>query len=455
MFPVPVGGVLRCERCGAEFASWPNSERARCSSCQHEQAVSQALRQDLARYGEHVAGEQARTREAQREAVNWEHWADQYSPSKSRGWIIPLLVATVVPGIAIVVAFAAHQLAWIGAAAAEVVGGILACLSSVGALAYVVVYFAKQRRAPGETVVPQLRVACPICGAPGELAVGQPARGCRFCRGAVLASAPVRESGRAAASAQRRHATFEKNREMRRAVRNLAAYGVDGNAFGAYALGAIWLVFLAVLVIFSYLVGVGSERDDQNALPYLWAFAAVASLIAAGIVVYQRRQAQRRRAAVEGVALQMRGFVTRGLDATLDWLDSYWPGDYDPAFLAGTERVQIETTFSGCPLLVVWKRSNAEDDESLLHVLFGFEVRAGAELPTSLADLPSGNWACGVFRHLRFAPQLSDCGLLLRADSELVNALDHSPEALDLILQLDAPLGRLLSELAVVPARAR
>ena len=72
-----------------------------------------------------------------------------------------------------------------------------------------------------------------------------------------------------------------------------------------------------------------------------------------------------------------------------------------------------------------------------------------------VGDGPSGNSACGVFRHLRFAPQLSGCGLFLSADSELVNALEHSPETLDLVLELDAPLRRLLSELAAVPARAR
>ncbi|HET9956732.1 MAG TPA: hypothetical protein VFQ61_19690, partial [Polyangiaceae bacterium] len=185
MGSVPVGGTLRCERCGAEFASWPTSERARCSSCQHEQAVSPSLRGDLARYSEHVAGEHARTREAEREAVTWEHWADQYSLSKSQPWMLPLVVATVVPVISIVVALVAHQLAWLGGAGVEVVGAIAACLSWVGAAAYVVVYFAKQRRAPREAVIPQVRVACPICGAPGELAVGQPARACRFCRGAV------------------------------------------------------------------------------------------------------------------------------------------------------------------------------------------------------------------------------------------------------------------------------
>ncbi|MFK7990786.1 MAG: hypothetical protein AB8I08_32500 [Sandaracinaceae bacterium] len=445
-----------------------------CPFCGARQDLSSTAFIEAKQYRADVF-QQMRQADAERRKVNaWGQWGTPSAPNVKLLWGAILLstvgpVCLSLPALLLQALSSSHSLHASGDALVGL-GTTLGALVPVGLLVLLGIYLHRDLRtkpqprsaagprpplAPAREAGP-MKVACPHCGAPNTLRVGETARTCQHCRGALMPSKTLMFQGLDAARAMAREAKLERHRAERNGMLQVRAYQdatrtylplFYGVTFFAPALGVFVLPF--------------SLLDDDAPLAakagigmvVVGAVGLCCALVAAFALRWHRGQKAWRRTLAD-LATQFHGHASTHLSDMVDWLNATWAGAYDLARIAAGPR------FGFVPLdawgfraaLVLSPTAGFFSGGSHARVVVaawvpGFSDGAGA--PASLT--PQATATLDWLRGEGFDVAREEGGLVATATPRVLQLLRRHPESAHQLAPVIGHLVRLAHEIGARP----
>jgi hypothetical protein len=267
-------------------------------------------------------------------------------------------------------------------------------------------------------------VACPECGAPASLDVGDAVAVCEFCGGQLVATAIAVEHGIDGATQARREAAlqrFRKEREvmlhinrtpavMKTLVPLMAVFAVGGIVYAAFQ---------------------ESPGDGIIALGCGTVLVAVGATFVARATLRERARLQ----AYRDLAQQLNTRLGHGVESLVAWLNRYWPASYPPQHLY-THAHLIDAN-TGYPTLVALKEGRAE-------------AFLAADMHDARANEESNREKEWV-RKLGFVIKKTEAGVWLEATPQLLQRLSRDVEAHRLFAPALTHAARMLRAMAPPP----
>jgi DNA-directed RNA polymerase subunit RPC12/RpoP len=423
--PAPDAFLARCVRCGGTIDVMPASSSLRCPYCAHEQGLPPALHADLHRYGGTVARELSRADEAYARAAGWQQWSEQSQRAIPRlKLVIPLLSAVTLCGA---LAFPISQA--LGFPPAQV-GAVLTPLLVVPSFllfGYVLYVYSGPGVAAKRVAAGRVAVACPNCGAGGEMVPGTPGQVCGYCGSLRMASAPVMRRGIDAAELAHRRARLEEFRNERLGMVGLSRY--DMSAYLPYLVGGSLLLPVGGGTIgFSVAMLSGSEPFNP-AIFAMWALFLGIVFTLAFVFIYRRSRLAAFRSSVSDLGHQFTAYPLAGAMDVAEWLNRYWPASYQVAHLRqGHFFVAAAFDVFGYPALLNADFTSGQHYKPRLHLLLAAESRIASNVDAEARRRV--NAALARCRQLGFTVSESEAGLLAVADPETLAIVRRSPASL-------------------------
>jgi hypothetical protein len=319
---VTLGGAnIPCPRCGGIFAVASIGGPIACIFCAHRFELSAERLAELARYQSAVKRALAQADVHQRQATAVTQWAARSTDPKD--WIVPLLLLVLfVPPMVLAPVLASGNQT--GVVMVLIIG------LSVVYLALLVGYAAwrsSTRSQARSANAATKRVACPSCGAPNDLHVGQTHETCRYCGAALLPSR----------TAMIRVADHAHELERLAEIRRFRAERVQRLQPGAGALPYLGHAQIALAVFLPLTLLTPLIAMLQGRLALALASWPVALLNVSAFVFalgWRHRRIQQWKAIGGDLAHQLGGRRAESGNAeVIRWLNAYWGAPYEHRFL--------------------------------------------------------------------------------------------------------------------------
>jgi hypothetical protein len=442
----PEAVSIRCNRCGGTFGFLPYPGNARCPYCAFEQPVSAEFLAELQRYAGSVRRELADADDAYRRAAGWQQWTDRADHA------VPRLkrVVPIVSGLVLLasIALPVSQTLAIPRELIELVVPPFLTLPGFFLVGYVVWVYSGNRGAAKRAVAGSVAVACPNCGARGELVAGAASQVCAYCRTALVASAPVMQRGIDAAELAHRRARLEEARQERLGTVALSRY--DMSAYVPFFVGGSILLPTAGAALALTMAMVTEEEPYHPGIFALWAAALAIVAFLVFVLLRRRSRKQAYAHALSDLGRQFSAEPISDVSSVASWLNCYWPAKYEAAALMhGVGFVAAGFRVLGYPALLNADFTGGER-ETRLHLLLAAHQRRGHVVQGEAAQrVQQAFLRC---RSLGFEVSPSEAGLLATADEETRRIVRKNPAALHEIAPvLGALAGAALAAGAVPP----
>jgi DNA-directed RNA polymerase subunit RPC12/RpoP len=436
---------MPCRECGATFAIDEIRPVVHCPFCGRRQEVPEELRQALARYAGEVNQRMAQADEAQRLAAAARAWAE--SPQSSARTSILVVYGFTVGGALLVslVGFALTQAGALGAAGSKGFAFAAMGTSYAGILAWLVWMFATRKKARHQQVtVDSVKVACPICGAPGALTPGDQVDKCAYCQSALIPSRTVMSRAVGAVRIAQRQAAMERYRQERIVMmRQVApAFAVHGPMLLSFALP---IAALPVATLWYSAKMLAGSEPFRGSIAVGW---VVSLVLATGTYLWWRtrrdRQAEWRRALAH-LATQLRGGVGLRLEELLEWLNSYWPAPYhNPYLRQGYYTAVVSGEIEAYPAFVLVNPAGALEKNA-----FKVDVFLAADVPEG-----GGEGLARELDDMGLDAETTPAGFLARARPETVKAWHRNPESAHVLALVLGRMVRFAQRNGASPASA-
>jgi hypothetical protein len=187
-------------------------------------------------------------------------------------------------------------------------------------------------------------------------------------------------------------------------------------------------------------------------LPVVWGIILVVLLAAGGWLLRKWLWSKRAEAAVSHLARQTRSAVATGVAPLAEWLNRYWPAEYEVRYLVAPCHT-LCATLGGFPVAMHWKPAASRNHSHFLNVLFALELPADVPSPPIIESVPAACHAIARCRALGFVPRLTDAGMLAVAEPELLKTVSTAPSTLLHLTAVAAELHAMALALGGSPAR--
>jgi hypothetical protein len=402
--------------------------------------VSPALINELERYKRGVQRELTNADIAYQRAALWQQWAEPKRRAPRLKWVIPF-----VSGLTLLVCIALPISQSLGLPPDQVgaVLGPLLVLPGIFAFGFVVWQYSGARGSAKRAVAGRIAVACPNCGAMGELVAGAPSQVCAYCRAALIASPPVIARGIDNAELAHRRARLEEFRQERLGMVGISRY--DMTAYAPYLVGGSLALTVGGGAITFTIAMLTGDEPYSPAIFGIWALFLAIVAVPVGIVWRRRSRQAAFARVIADLAHQFPTQPLADLPAVVDWLNRYWPAKYDAAHLSkGAYFVAASLEVLGYPALLHCDFTRSEHRKRRLHLLVATQ---GAPMSLDAAALAH----C---RHLGFDVSHSDAGLFAAARDETIAIIARSPHALHQIAPAVTAMATAARASGAVPATA-
>jgi hypothetical protein len=411
-----------------------------CPYCAHAFAVDAATIGNLGAYQHQVQSALGRADEHLVHADAWRRVAD---PVATRRQLIVTFV--VIGGFFVLLGAVFWVTSWLGLSFEPALMGLFPVVMFV----LMGLVFALQPRAQaGKAAADDHTVACPSCGAPSVMGVGQAAVRCRHCGGALVASKEVVAAGIGAVQAVHWSAKLARHREERRGMVRMSSWSVSHLA-PFLAVGSFGLMILLTAVGQTVAVLAGFSSLELAPLLTLWTMAS-AFVAVLGAMWHVRRTRRRQfEEVLSDLAVQIGGRRTARLEDVVSWLDEHWPADYALAWLRpGPHHGAVLGTLYGMPCML---QLDPHGDGSHQKAHANLVIAAWAPDAPGLKQARRDPNLAASFTWLRdtgFEVRLEACGVMATATAGTVERIRKHPTLAHLLVTV-------LTTLAGVAQRRR
>lgn len=452
MTPTSNAVALRCERCGDSFSA-QLAPVLHCPTCGHRQAAPTVVA--AASAYEHDVATYAQAAKAEAKITDFWNMSSLGSPLTN---IIPMFLPLVLSVVGMAYwTFMQRSFPDLDEIWLRLIGGAL-LLMVIGILAWVFREQLHLTGAPTPTSTrepapapPVVRVACPRCGAPGALGVGEGVDQCRFCKAAMVASATVMQKGVALARAAHVRAAQTRRRAERTAMAGIGPWQT-------YRVRVVWVIGGPMLLFglsrFGAAVGVLGTFSDA-----LWGlgFVAVASVIfyvgVRGAPWERKRAAQWRKAELELCAAVPGAPCTQ--KQTHEWLDRNWPDDLPNTwYFEARPRARVALTVDDYAALVVIDPKAANENARRRAEVFLAAEIPGVSSGPGPAPHPrgEGSAAWNWLLQQSFSIHVGTAGLVARADDHVVARFARDPSMISGMATVVTALATIARSMGASPA---
>lgn len=403
---------------------------------------------NLQRYAQAVGGELERANQAYQRAASFQRWAEDSDRA------IPRLkvVVPVTSGFTLLVALG-MPLAMEFGVSREVVGEVAAPLLMLPGcflFACILWLYAGSGPAARRARAGHVTVACPNCGARGELIAGQPAQLCGYCGTALVASAPSMAQGIDAAELAYRRARLEEFRQERLGIAGLARYDMSPY-IGYFVFGPLLLMCGGSSIAFTIEILTG-RAEYEPAFAGLWGMFLVVLVAALGMSAYSRSRRAAYRRARSDLGAQFPLKPIDDVQGLVSWLNQHWPAPYPTTNLSSDPLHFVAASLEvyGYPALLNARLTSANHREPRLHLLLATSRPRSATLSSDAARAVDA--ALARCRELGFTVSSSDAGLLAVASPETARAVRKNPSALHVVAVAFTDLAKAAYAAGALPA---
>lgn len=443
----PEAAYIRCSGCGANFGFVPHPGYTRCPYCALDQPVPHELLANLQRYAQAVGGELARANQAYQRAAGFQQWAEESDRAIPRlKVVIPVTGAfMLLVGLAVPIA----EGLGVSRQDAGVVATPLLILPVFFLVGYIVWLYSGSGPSARRARASQVLVACPNCGARGELIAGQPAQQCGYCGTALVASAPLMERGIDAAELAYRRARLEEFRQERLGIAGLARY--DMSAYVPYfAIIPLLLMCGGYAITFTVEILAGKAEYDP-AIVGLWGMFLVVLIALVGTWSYRRVRRTAYHRARSDLGQQFPLKPIEDVQGLVDWLNQNWPAPYPTSNLTrDLHFVAASLEVFGYPALLNARLTSPKHGGPRLHLLLAASRPRSATPGSDTARAVAA--ALARCSELGFSVASSDAGLLASASAETAHAVRKNPSALHSVAVAFTDLAKAAYAAGSVPA---
>ena len=453
--------TVRCVQCGGAIAIGAPGSAPICPYCHHAQPVPQALGAELSRYRVGFDVERAKGAEHDRARTQWDRWYGGQTPGGQKRQTVLLIVIVYVafPVVAAALFMGAQALGVRGEDTKYVSFLLLGLLfTSVLGWQYVA-YVRRQRSARPKEVLANELLACPMCGAPHAFEAGAVDARCRHCQAPILPSPIAMAHAIDAAKLARRRAAMARHRSERHAMRVLGASATfNGRIAVWWSLGLVG-GGLIVAMTGATIDALGNPRLPTTALPTLglvWMVMLAAAIVAVLVLQHRRRLRARWKSAIARVAEQLGGESLSGVDASIAWLDAYWPAPFSiTSLMVGRSYQAAAGIPHGFPCLVhvdpMPMSTKGSAQEARIDVLVAANVPNATETSWP-AIRPETAAILSGLEHEGFAIHLHDAGLMAHATPPLLAIMRKAPERAALLASVGSRLSLAAQTMGGTPA---
>jgi len=425
----PEAATIRCGGCGANFGFVPRPGYTRCPYCALDQPVPHELLANLQRYTQAVGGELARANQAYQRAASFQQWAEDSDRAIPR-----LKVVIPIAGAFMLLVALGMQLALESGVSRELLGTVAApllVLPSCFLFVYIIWLYAGPGPSARSAHAGHVTVACPNCGARGELIAGQPAQVCGYCRTALVASALSMDQGIDAAELAHRRARLEEFRQERLGMAGLARY--DMSPYVAYfAFGPLLFMSGGWAIGFTAEILAG-DAEYEPAIAGFWGLFLAVLMAALGTWAYRRSRRAAYRGARSDLGQQFPLKPIEDVRGLVDWLNQNWPAPYPTSNLTSDHIHFVAASLEvfGYPALLNARLASGRHGEPRLHLLLAASRPRSVTLGGDAARAVDA--ALARCRELGFSVSPSEAGLFAVANLETTRAVRKNPSALHVV----------------------
>jgi hypothetical protein len=422
--------TLSCERCGASFRPPALTSPVTCPYCGKAQVLGAEALTQLAAYQRHVGDHHAAADEHAQHEANWQEWyGDGKGAAAGTKTFFLFFVGFALLSGGVGAGLVRAGLVPAGALpAVDLMGGFaLGTIAFYGQYFYRLFHADRAKGARGGPVV----VACPSCGAPGELTPGASLDQCRHCRAALVPTREIMAQGLDAAARARRAAAIARYRTERDAIIQL--YRRGGSSLVIYIAFVPMVVLLTAAGIgITWETVTGEARGRPEGLLLVWLLIVGAWGALSGTLLYRRHRRDRTRAALDHLAQQFSGRRLEGIRGTGDWLNHYWGGPYPlEHFYVGSGYGAAALRVGPYAILLDYCPERAE------HIVRRAQLFVAAWVPGAseggpAQPRPEARAWIDRLAHEGWDVELQEGGVVLRARESLLHHLRH-PTALHLV----------------------
>lgn len=443
---VSPGVGVQCTACGGTFPLQTLAATAVwCPYCGVRQELAQPAHDEARRYREDVFGAMRAADADRKQAERLAQWSDKSSPAQ-----FLMLVLILVP----------ITLAWVAGPAGISAETVMAVAIAAGAalLVVAVVAFVQHQRARGgppsalqaqpSAATRAKKVACPHCGAPNQLLVGQAVHTCAFCRGALMPSRTAMVQALDALRLERRTAALVRHRAERLRTAK------DRRAESPKLL--LWIpVGLAPLLLLP--IAVIAKLDGASRI---FGGAVIVVCIAACALGWARLRARRRlqvfHEALSDLAAQFHGCASTQLDDLVRWLDDHWAGTYELRRLwAGPRFGTVTVDAWGFAALVVMNPAKggplSDHHPRYADILLAAWVPGVSEGHPAPPLDPRATGTLEWLRRSGFDVRRTEAGLIASAHPAVIDHLEREPGRVHHLATIIGHLVRLAHEIGAQP----
>jgi hypothetical protein len=421
--------TVACQRCGASFRIEALAPTIQCPFCRHHQAISPEQLAHLAAYGREIGAQYAAADEHAQHLAGWRQWHGDSKSGSNLGvgtfFVFFAIFAVVSGGLGAVLAWL-EIIKWVVIPTFVIMGGF-----TLGTIVFYGIYFYRLARR-GEVKAERagvVVVACPSCGAPGELTPGEALDHCTHCRAPLVPTRAIMDQAIDAVSQARRRAAIERYRTEREAMVQIAARTAN-NALPYLVLGPFSIMITIAAVAFTKELLLGETEARPEGLAILWLFVFGMWGVMLTIFVLRRHRRAQTDAALDHLARQFHGQRLGGIRATAQWLNSFWAGPF------GIEQFYVGPGYGAAALrmgpylaLLDYNPNGAQNVKRRVQLLVAAWVPGASEGRRSTQVPPAARGLSAELAREGWEVELQEGGLVMRATAPLNKRL-RDPDAL-------------------------
>jgi hypothetical protein len=446
--------TIRCGYCGSGVTVEELEATAYCPYC-GQQLPLEPLRGELAGYQAAVGAKLQQIERERKHAAAWDRWSDDSSrrPGRSMAVAFGLMM-----GVPVLLSLGGFLLYRVGALELRGPGLSITIMvaSYLGVIGYIVWYYRRRKGRSAQAQAPgAVAVACPTCGAPGQLPPGQSAGSCAYCGGALVPTRTVMRRSLDEVQASVRQAEIMRYRKQREGMANVMAYSSSATRYVPVFAMAPFLIGVLVLPFgWTYAMVWGDEPFNPTVF---LAYGLVFGGVGGGVLFlrYRRRKRRALSAALEALARQHGGRVLSELKQWVGWLNAYWAGEYGAnEIYQGPYGGAVMMDAAGYPVLMIFDAAGQDQYRPRkLHILLAAWV-PGASDSTSTVSPPMNQDAQPLRDSLArqgFTVHVDKAGVRAWAHDEQVKQLAKDPAALRELAPVITTITRLAQAVGATP----
>jgi predicted lipid-binding transport protein (Tim44 family) len=429
--------ALPCPHCGGIFPVDGLADELRCPYCMGTFALDSVARARLAGYQQQVQAALADAGEHLGHVRAWQQAAD---PSRVRK--LNILVLGGFAALLMVGALAAALLLLLDL---EQMIGWLTIVIPLGFVAIVLVVVVISSRAPqkAQASAGSHTVACPSCGAPNRMRVGDALERCRFCRGALVASKEVVEAGIDAADAVRHAAMFDRHRLERQGTAQAMRHNATHHYLALIVFGSLALPLGIGTLAMTNEMLFGSEPLSLAGLFAMWGM--LCAVLTAGMVVWQLHRLRKARyeRVLDDLAVQIGGQRTASVFPVVEWLNHYWATEYDLAWLrAGAYHGAAFGHVHGLPCLIHLDLHSADSHHKPHAILVVASWLSASRDRLATMD-PNARACIDWLERAGFGVRIDEGGVLASANDSTLKIIRREPTLAHMLITVLTTLSGL------------